>query len=173
VRLLPAAARRPVDEAGGQAWQTLVAYARGIVVVALCDAILVAIVLAVLDVPLVLALAALTFFGAFVPVIGAALAGTAAVLVALVDEGVTVAVLVAVAVLVVQWIDGDVLQPIVVGRAVDLHPLAIGLAVTVGALLAGITGAVVAVPLMASVNAAVVHLSRHGQDPAEGDGGTG
>lgn len=73
-----------------------------------------------------------------------------------------------VAVLVVQWIDGDVLQPIVVGRAVDLHPLAIGLAVTAGALLAGIGGAVVAVPLMASVNAAVVHLSSRRHDQAAG-----
>ena len=171
VRLLPAAARRPVGEAGEQAWATLVAYVRGIVVVALCDAVLVAVVLAVLDVPLLLALAALTFLGAFVPVIGATVAGTAAVLVALVDEGVTVAALVAVAVLVVQWIDSDVLQPIVVGRAVALHPLAVGLAVTVGALLAGIVGAVVAVPLMASANAAVVHLSGGAQGDAT-DGGT-
>jgi predicted PurR-regulated permease PerM len=166
VRLLPADAREPVDGAGRQAWSTLVAYTRGIIVVAVCDAVLVAITLTVLDVPLVLPLAALTFFGAFIPVIGAALAGTAAVLVALVDEGLTVAVLVAVAVLVVQFIDGDVLQPLVVGRAVDLHPLAVGLAVTAGALLAGVGGAVVAVPLMATVNAAVVHLSRRGAEPA-------
>lgn len=172
VRLFPSAARRPVDEAGEQAWRTLVAYGRGIVVVALCDAVLVAVVLAVLDVPLVLALAALTFLGAFVPVIGATVAGSAAVLVALVDEGVTVAVLVAVAVLAVQWVDSDVLQPLVVGRAVELHPLAIGLAVTVGALVAGISGAVVAVPLMASGNAAVVHLSRHGRPTAPEHRGT-
>ncbi|MFP5218996.1 MAG: AI-2E family transporter [Actinomycetes bacterium] len=167
-RLLPRHARLRVDEAGQASWSTLTAYVRGIVVVALCDAVLIAIVLWVVGVPLVLPLAALTFFGAFVPVVGATVAGTAAVLVALVDQGVTAALVVGAAVLAVQWIDSDVLQPIVVGRAVEVHPLAIGVGVTLGTLVAGIGGAVVAVPLIAAVNTAVVSL----RGGADGDTGT-
>ena len=160
VRLLPRDSRVRVDEAGDKAWLTLTAYVRGVLVVALCDAVLIAMVLALVGVPLVLPLAGLTFLGAFVPVVGAVLAGSAAVLVALVDQGLTAALIVGGAVLVIQWVDSDVLQPVVVGRAVELHPLAIGLAVAVGSVLAGIGAAVVAVPLVAALNAAIVSLTR-------------
>lgn len=160
VRLLPVRARSAADGAGRVAWDTLSGYIRGIVIVALVDALLIAIVLVVVGVPLVVPLAALTFLGAFVPVIGATIAGSAAVLVALVDQGLTAALIVGAAVLLIQWADSDILQPIVVGRAVSVHPLAIGLAVTAGSLLAGIGGAVVAVPLVAATNAAISHLNQ-------------
>lgn len=167
LRLTPRRSREAVDDAGIAAWGTLTGYVRGITLVALADAVLISIVLLVVGAPLVLPLAALTFLGAFIPVIGATIAGGAAVLVVLVNEGVAAAVIVLVAVLAIQWIDSDVLQPIVVGRAVEIHPLAIGLAVTVGGLLAGIPGAVVGVPAVAAVNAAVVALRQRavaGQD---------
>lgn len=169
VRVLPRAAQPRADAAGQDAWRALTGYVRGMVVVALCDALLIAVVLWVVGVPLVGPLAALTFFGAFVPVIGAALAGAAAVLVALVDQGAGAAVIVAIAVLAVQWVDSDVLQPLVVGRAVEVHPLAIGVAVTAGTLLVGIIGAVVAVPAVAAVNTAVVSLRRGASRGAEQD----
>lgn len=158
LRTLPRQARTPARGAAERAWHALVGYARGIFVVALCDATLIALLLLLLGLPLVLPLAALTFVGAFVPVAGAAVAGTASVLIALVDAGPTKAALVLAGVLVIQWTDSHLLQPLVVGRAVDLHPLAVVLAVTVGSLLAGIGGAVVAVPLLAAVAAATRFL---------------
>jgi predicted PurR-regulated permease PerM len=161
VRVLPTDAREPVDEAGRRAWGSLVAYVRGISAVAFVDAVLIAIVLVILGVPLVPALAALTFLTAFIPIVGATVAGLAAALVALVDQGVGTALIVVVAVFLIQWLDSDILQPLIVGRAVKLHPLAIGLAVTTGAILAGIGGAIVAVPFMAAINTAVTHLASY------------
>lgn len=155
VRLFPAGARSTVDPAGTRAWTALVAYMRGIIVVALADATLIAIALLVLGVPLVLPLAVLTFLGAFIPLVGATLAGAAAVLVALVTQGPGTAVLVGVIVLAVQWLDSDLLQPLILSRAVDLHPVAIAIAITAGTLLAGLGGAVAATPLVAAVYAMV------------------
>ncbi len=150
--------RDRVRLAGEASWSTLVSYVRGIVIVAAADALLIGLVLLVLDVPLVLPLVVLTFLGAFVPLVGAAVAGTAATLVALVDKGVFVAVLVLVAVVIVQEIDSDALQPLILSRAVRLHPLVVGLSIATGTLLAGIAGAVVAVPVVASTMSAVARL---------------
>ena len=106
-------------------------------------------------VPLVLPLAVLTFAGAYVPVVGALLTGLAAVLVALVANGLPAALVVAAAVLVVQQVESNVFQPVVIGRSVKLHPIVILLAVTAGAVLAGIIGAVVATPVVAVAAAAL------------------
>jgi len=106
-------------------------------------------------VPLVLPLAVLTFAGAYVPIVGALLTGLAAVLVALVANGLPAALVVAAAVLVVQQVESNVFQPVVIGRSVKLHPIVILLAVTAGAVLAGIIGAVVATPVVAVAAAAL------------------
>lgn len=119
------------------------------VAVAVIDAVLIGLGLLVLGVPLVLPLAVLTFPGAFVPIIGATLAGAAAVLVALVSDGVGTALAVLAVVLVVQQVEGNLLQPLIMRRAVHLHPVAIVLAVSAGALLAGVPGAIIATPLLA------------------------
>ena len=155
VGLFPASARAEVDPAGLRAWQALVSYMKGIVVVALADAALIAIALAVLGVPLVLALATLTFLGAFIPLIGATLAGVAAALVALVAVGPGTALIVVGVVIAIQWVDSDLLQPIILSRAVNLHPVAVALSITTGSLLAGLGGAVAATPFVAMVYAMV------------------
>ncbi len=115
--------------------------------VAFVDAVLIGIGLAIIGVPFVLPLAVLTFFGAFIPIIGAILAGVAAVLVALAAEGVGAAIGVGVLVLAVQQLEGNLLAPLIVGRAVSLHPAVILVAVAIGATLWGILGAFVAVPV--------------------------
>lgn len=159
VGLFPSAQRAHVGEIGRRAWGALSGYVRGTAIVALVDAVLIGIVLAVLGVPLVLPLALLTFLAAFFPLVGAVIAGILAALVALVTEGTTDALIVAAAILVIQQLEGDVLQPIVLGKAVRLHPIAILLALTVGATLGGIIGAFLSVPV-AAVGAAVLAYAR-------------
>ena len=127
------------------------------------DAVFIALALVLIGVPLVLPLAVLTFFGAYVPVLGATIAGSAAALVALFAEGPFAALLVIVAILVVQQIEGNLLQPYVVGRTVDVHPIAILLAITAGGVLAGIIGIMVAAPVVA-VGGALLRTLR--SDPA-------
>lgn len=147
--LSPASRREQVDSAARGGWQTLVAYVRGTVVVAAIDAVGIGLALVLLDVPLALPLAFLTFLAAFIPIVGAIVAGAAAVLVALVSNGLTDALLVLAAVVVVQQVESNLLQPLVMGRALRLHPAVVLVAVTVGTLLGGIAGAVVAVPVTA------------------------
>jgi predicted PurR-regulated permease PerM len=125
------------------------------------DAIGIGTGLAILGVPLVVPLAALVFLGAFIPVIGATLSGAVAVLVALVAKGPVAALLVFAAVIAVQQLEGHVLQPLLLGRAVALHPLGVIVALAAGVVLAGIVGALVAVPLVAVVNTAVRYLVAH------------
>ncbi len=122
-------------------------------VVALVDATLIGLALVVLGVPLVLPLAMLTFLGAFIPIVGPTLAGAVAVLIALVDQGPGTALVLLAIVLLVQWLDSDFLQPLIVSRAVSLHPVAVALAVTTGSLIAGIGGTVAATPLLAAAHA--------------------
>lgn len=155
VSVFPRDMRGAVGPAGGRAWHALVSYMRGIIVVALADATLIAIALVILGVPLVLPLALLTFLGAFIPLVGATLAGAAAVLVALVAQGPGTALILIVVVFAVQWLDSDLLQPLILSRAVHLHPVAVALAITTGGILAGIGGAVAATPLVAAVYAMV------------------
>jgi hypothetical protein len=115
-------------------------------------------------VPLVLPLAVLTFFGAFVPIIGAFVAGAFAVLIALVDQGFTTALIVLAIVLLVQQLEGNVLQPIIQGRGLNLHAAVVILAVTAGSSLAGIIGAFLAVP----VTALIAISYRYGRDQLDG-----
>ena len=149
VDLLPAAHRPDADAIGRRMWSTACGYVRGVAIIALVDAVLVAIALWVIGVPLVLPLAMLTFLGAFVPLAGAILAGAIAALVALVTEGAIAAILVVVVITIIQQLEGDVLYPLVVGRSIALHPVAILLALTAGTVLAGLIGALLAVPLAA------------------------
>ncbi len=123
-----------------------------------------------LGVPFVMAIGVLVFLGAFVPMVGAFVAGTVAVLVALVDQGPVTALFMLGGVILVQQIEGHVLQPFLMGRFVSVHPLGVIIAIGVGVIVAGIPGALVAVPLAATVNAVAQHLAantRPGDDPEE------
>ena len=160
-RMLPRDARIPAARAGHYSWHTLVSYVRATVLVALVDAVGIGIGLAILRVPLALPLAALVFLGAFIPVIGATLTGAVAVLVALVTVGPVKALILLGVVIAVQQLEGHVLQPLIMGRAVALHPLAVILAIATGVVVAGIVGGLVAVPLLAVVNTAVRYLVSH------------
>ena len=158
LKLVPAAARPGVAGAGPRAWRTLTAYVRGTVIVALIDAIFIGLGIYFLDVPMAVPLAVFIFLFSFIPLVGAVASGALAVVVALVTQGVFTAVLVVAVVLAVQQIEGHVLQPFILGRAVRVHPLAVVLSVAAGGMVAGIGGAVVAVPLVAVTNTVVSYL---------------
>jgi predicted PurR-regulated permease PerM len=167
VSLLPRAGREPLGSAGEQSWHTLVAYVRATVLVAFIDAVGIGIGLVVLRIDLAFPLAALVFLGAFIPIVGATLSGTVAVLVALVTNGPVSALLVIAVVVGVQQLEGHVLQPLIMGRAVAIHPLAVIVAIATGVVLAGIIGALVAVPIVAVLNTAVRHLTARRMDEPE------
>ncbi|MDX3516693.1 AI-2E family transporter [Streptomyces scabiei] len=169
LKLVPAAARPGVADAGPRAWRTLTAYVRGTVIVALIDAIFIGLGIYFLDVPMAVPLAVFIFLFAFIPLVGAVVSGALAVVVALVTQGVFTAVMTLVVVLAVQQIEGHILQPFILGRAVRVHPLAVVLAVAAGGMIAGIGGAVVAVPLVAVTNTVVGSLRAY----AERTGGGG
>ncbi|MDO8107532.1 AI-2E family transporter [Isoptericola sp. b441] len=134
---------------GGVAWYTFSGYTRGTFIVAASDAVLAAIGLLILGVPLAAPLAVLVFIGAFIPLIGAPLAMVIAMIVALAANGLVNALLVGVVIALIGQFEGHVLQPLVMGKQVSLHPVVVALSVTAGTLVAGILGAVVAVPLVA------------------------
>ncbi|MFC4146506.1 AI-2E family transporter [Micromonospora mangrovi] len=159
VRLLPVAARWKVDDAGRASWSTLGAYVRATVLVAFIDAVGIGIFLVIFDIPFAFPLAALVFLGAFIPIVGAALSGVVAVLVALVDSGPVTALIILGVVIGVQQVEGHLLQPLIMGRAVAIHPLAVIIGIAAGVVLAGIAGALVAVPLIAVLNTAVRRLA--------------
>ncbi len=166
VRLFPRRARARVAGAGEQAWLTITSYVRGTTLVALFDAFFITILLLVLGVPLALALGVLVFFGAFVPLVGAFVAGGVAVLVALVANGLFTALIVLIGIIAIQQIEGNVFQPLVLGRMARLHPLAVVVAITIGILVAGILGGVVAVPIVAMANSVGKYLSSPASRPA-------
>ncbi|MCF1598247.1 AI-2E family transporter, partial [Streptomyces muensis] len=163
LKLVPAAARPGVAGAGPRAWATLTAYVRGTVLVALIDAVFIGIGIYFLDVPMAVPLAVFIFLFSFIPLVGAVASGALAVVVALVTQGVFTAVMTLVVVLAVQQIEGHVLQPFILGRAVRVHPLAVVLSVAAGGMVAGIGGAVVAVPLVAVSNTVVGYLRWYSQ----------
>lgn len=163
--ILPAPARDPVRRAGEAAWRTLVAYVRATVLVAFIDALGIGLLLLILHVDFWFPLATLVFLGAFVPIVGATVSGAVAVLVALVDEGPITALVVLIGVIAVQQLEGHVLQPLIMGRAVSVHPLAVIVAIATGVVLAGIIGALVAVPLVAVLNTGIRHLVQHRREP--------
>jgi predicted PurR-regulated permease PerM len=159
VRIFPRAARSRADSSGRVAWHSLTQFVRATVLVAATDAAGIMVAALILNVPLVSAIGVLVFLGAFVPLVGAFLSGTVAVLVALVAQGPIVALLMLAGVVIVQQIEAHVLQPFLMGRFVSVHPLGVILAIAMGAIVAGIVGALVAVPLAAALNAVVQHLA--------------
>ncbi len=158
---VPDRRREQVQGAGRCAWTSLSRYVRGVVVVALIDAAGIGAALFVLDVPLWVSLTLVTFIGAFIPLVGATVSGTVAVLVTLVANGLSDAVIVLVVVLVVQQVEGNLLQPLIVGRSLRVHPTAVLVAVTAGTLLWGLAGALLAVPLMAVTYRVYEYVRQH------------
>ncbi|WP_232303951.1 AI-2E family transporter [Pseudofrankia sp. DC12] len=167
VTRFPPAAEERVRGAGRVAWATLTGYIRGTVLIAFTDALGISIGLVVVGTPLVAPLALVTFFGGFIPIVGATVAGTAAVLVTLVAKGLIPAIIVLCVVLVVQQFEGHVMHPMVMRRAVNLHPLAIVISLSAGAVLAGIPGAIAAVPTVAVINRVASYLAASGKAPPE------
>ena len=168
VGLLPRRSRERVHQAGRRGLVTLGGYTRTQILVALVDAVGIGIGAAILGVPLALPLATLVFVGSFIPIIGALVTGTVAILVALVAQGPVVALIMLGVVLLIQQIEGHVLQPLLMGHAVSLHPVAVLLAVAAGSFAAGIVGALFAVPLVAVLNTVILYLHGHDKFPALG-----
>lgn len=168
---LPARFRDDAGTVGGRVGHVLRRYLLGTAVVGLVDAVLLGLALVVLGVPLVLPLAILTFFGAFLPLVGAFVSGGLAALVGLVAGGFQTALLVILAAVIVQQIEGNVAQPVIVGEAVSLHPIVTISAVSAGLLLGGVLGGFLAVPLVAVAVQVVEHFG--GRDDGGGDGTDG
>ncbi len=147
--LFPDSVREKMVSASGKGWFSLVAYMRAQVIVAAVDAAGIALAALLLDLPLVAALFALTFFSSFVPVIGAVTAGTVAVALALVTQGWVAALIMLGATILVMQAEGNLLAPLLLGKAVNLHPLAVLLGLVVGATLGGIVGALLIIPILA------------------------
>ena len=176
VRIFPRAARTRADSSGRVAWRSLTQFVRATVMVAATDAIGIMIGAAVLQVPFVSAIGVLVFLGAFIPLVGAFVSGTVAVLVALVAQGPVTALIMFGVVVLVQQIEAHILQPFLMGRFVSVHPLGVIIAIALGVIVAGIPGALIAVPLAASLNAVVQHLANFtevGEDPEDASAGRG
>ncbi|MFS0704108.1 AI-2E family transporter [Cellulomonas sp. 179-A 9B4 NHS] len=146
---LPVRVRESWVTAGGAGWYTFSGYTRGTVLIALADGVLAFVLLSVLRVPLAAPLAVLVLIGAFIPLIGAPAAMVVAMIVALAANGLWSAVAVGVGIALIGQLEGHVLQPLIMGKQVSLHPVVVALAVTAGTLTAGILGAVISVPLVA------------------------
>ncbi|MET0297614.1 MAG: AI-2E family transporter [Microbacterium sp.] len=171
-RIFPRRARPAVDGAAKAGWATVVNYARTQLLVATIDAIGIGLGALLLGVPLAIPVAVLVFLGAFIPFVGAVLTGAVAVFLALVYNGPWIALWMLVVVLGVQQLEGHVLQPLLMGSAVKVHPLAVVLVVAGGAMIAGIPGALFAVPIAAFVNVVAVYLSKRSWEtgaPPDGD----
>jgi len=173
VRLFPLKARPAIDGSARNGWVTVVNFARTQLLVASIDAVGIGLGAFLLGVPLAIPIGVLVFLGAFVPIVGAVVTGSVAVFLALIYNGPWIAFWMLVVVLGVQQIEGHVLQPLLMGSAVKVHPLAVVLVVAGGAMIAGIPGALFAVPLAAFVNVVVVSLStgswRTGARPSADD----
>jgi predicted PurR-regulated permease PerM len=167
IRLLRPANRERVDRAGQLAWITVEFYMRGTVAVAAIQMVVMGITLTVLNAPLAIPIALLLFLAAFVPLVGVLVAGTMAVLVTLVAKGLIDAIIVLGVLVVMNQLEGHLLHPQIVGKMVRLHPLAVILVLAVGAVVAGIAGAVVAVPLTAVVSRFVAELRKEPPPPPQ------
>lgn len=163
--LAPQRAKSQIDEAAQRAWTTLGGYVRATVLVAFVDAVGIGIGLFAVGVPLAIPLTAFVFLASFIPIIGALLSGVVAVLVALVTLGPIQALIILAVVILVQQLEGHVLQPVLLGRAVSLHPLGVALSIAAGVILIGITGALLAVPIVACLNASIKYLSGAASPP--------
>ena len=145
---LPAPMRESVHRAAGAGWYTFAGYARGTVIVALTDAVMAGVFLQIVGVPLAAPLAVLVFIGAFIPIIGAPAAMIIAMVVALASKGFVTMIVVGLGVAGIGQIEGHILQPLIMGRQVSLHPVVVIIGVAVGTYAVGLLGAVVAVPLI-------------------------
>ena len=163
VGMFPHAARPRLDYAGRAGWHTFGGYMRGQLIIALFHGTTITIVLLIFRVPLAAALGVLIFIGSFIPLIGLVVTGALAVAVALLEHGTTAAIAVAVAIVVLVQVEGHVLQPFILSRSVDVHPLAVVLSVIAGTTLRGIPGALIAVPLVAFLNTSFRSL-QHGPE---------
>ncbi|MAU34029.1 AI-2E family transporter [Candidatus Saccharibacteria bacterium] len=159
VSLFPKANRRKLSEAGEGGWRTLISFVKSQVAVAAVDAVGIGLAAFFLQVPLALPIAVIVFIGSFVPIVGAILTGAVAVVLALIFNGWLIALIMLGAVLFVQFVESQLLQPFLIGKAVSVHPLAVVLAVAVGGLIAGIPGALFAVPVVAVMNVMVAKLT--------------
>ena len=166
MRFIPRKSRRRVDGAAQNGWHSLSSYVRATILVALADGVGVLIAALFIGVPAAPALATLVFIGAFVPIVGGFVSGFVAVVVALVALGWVKALIMLAAIIAVVEIEGHLLQPFLMGRAVKLHPLAVLLAIAVGIVLGGIVGALFAVPLLAFAKTFIQHLSDELPNPA-------
>jgi putative heme transporter len=165
LKFFPRTSRDRVDQAALKGWRALSSYVRATILVALFDSIGVLIVALILGVPVAPALAALVFLGAFVPIVGALVSGFVAVLVALVALGWVQALIMLGGVILVMQVEGHVLQPFLLGRAVKLHPLAVLLSIAIGIIVGGIIGALLAVPLLAFVKSFALSLAGGAEPP--------
>ncbi|HEY7054663.1 MAG TPA: AI-2E family transporter [Mycobacterium sp.] len=166
-RIFPATVREKIRRAGKAGYGSLIGYVRATFLVALVDAVGIGTGLAIMGVPLALPLASLVFLGAFIPLVGAVIAGFLAVVVALLSKGFVYALITLGLIIAVQQLEGHVLQPLVMGRAVQIHPLAVVLGISTGGVLAGIVGALLAVPTIAFFNSAVRVLLEREEDVGE------
>jgi predicted PurR-regulated permease PerM len=155
LRLFPRASHERLDASARAGWRTLGGYMRGQVLIALFHGVSVMIVLFVLRVPLAAALGVLIFLGSFVPLVGLTVTGALCVAVAGLEHGLTAAVVVAISIIVLVQLEAHLLQPIIMSRSVEVHPLAIALAVLTGTILSGIVGALLAVPFVAFLNTTI------------------
>ncbi|KAA1251284.1 AI-2E family transporter [Mycobacterium simiae] len=157
-KIVPVEVRDRVHAAGQAGYASLIGYVRATFLVALTDAVGVGAGLVIMGVPLALPLASLVFLGAFIPLLGALVSGLVAVVVALLAKGIVYALLTLGLLIAVNQVEAHVLQPLVMGRAVSIHPLAVVLAISTGGVLAGIVGALLAVPTVAFLNNAMAVL---------------
>ena len=166
VRLFPNEAQAKVAHAGNVAWRTLIAYMRSTVLLALINALTMVVVMLIAGMPLVVPLGVLLFLGSLIPLIGMLVAGVVVVLVALVTKSLVMAVVMALALVLTIQLEGNLLNPFILGKAVQIHPLGILMGVTAGTILGGIFGAFIAVPLVAVLNNVANDIHDRGaQDP--------
>ena len=163
--MLPYNARPRVAEAGSRSWSTLGGYVRGQVTIALFHAVTITIALLIMGVPLAAPLGVLVFIGSFIPLFGMIIAGGMCVIVTLIEHGLVRAIIILAIVVALVQLESHVLQPLIMSRAVEIHPLAVALSVISGTTLDGIYGALLAVPLVAVTNTAFRAL--HGQQAGD------
>jgi predicted PurR-regulated permease PerM len=168
-QIFPVSVREKVRAAGKAGFSALIGYIRATFLVALVDATGIGSGLAIMGVPLALPLASLVFLGAFIPLVGAVITGFLAVIVALIAKGLIYALITFGLIIAVNQLEAHVLQPLVMGRAVSIHPLAVVLGITAGGVLGGIVGALLAVPAIAFVDRAVRVLLEPEQAAVSGE----
>jgi predicted PurR-regulated permease PerM len=154
------------DRAGRIAWSTLTGYVHGTAIIATIHGIVIGLVVSLLHVPLAIPLAVLVFIGSFIPIVGALVSGAVAVVVTLGTHGLLAGLIVLGVLVVEDQLEAHLLQPLIVGRYVRLHPLAIGLVLATGTVLGGLVGAIVAVPVAAIVHRTWPALLGHDEKPA-------